>query len=279
LPDACTHNHWLENRCAKAFWGQQELPSFQRLLADTLAWANPQAGERWLDLGCGGGALTRGIWERTQGQVSTVVGVDCANINADAYERLRVRCQATEEQLQFICHNFSAGLGLFADDSFDHAVSGLSISYAEAWDAVSRTWNQTAYDRVLGEVWRVLRPGGRFVFSVNVPEPSWKTVALHSLRGLVHSSRPLHFLKKAWRMLRYGAWLKQQARCGRFHYLPSDTVAAKLYQVGYRTIRHGLSYSGQAYIFQAVKPTVPVEAGTCEAGRFHCPQAVDSSAI
>src|SRR5262249_37692805 len=57
-------NYWTDARCAKAFWGQQELPAYRRLLADTLDWAAPAAGERWLDLGCGGGAITTAIWER-----------------------------------------------------------------------------------------------------------------------------------------------------------------------------------------------------------------------
>ena len=29
-------------------------------------------------------------------------------------------------------------------------------------------------------------------------------------------------------MLRYGAWLKKEARAGRFHYLTADLVTAKL---------------------------------------------------
>src|SRR5438046_791587 len=29
-------NYWTDARCAKAFWGQHELPAYRRLLADTL---------------------------------------------------------------------------------------------------------------------------------------------------------------------------------------------------------------------------------------------------
>jgi ubiquinone/menaquinone biosynthesis C-methylase UbiE len=247
-------NYWTDARCAKAFWGQQELPAYRRLLADTLDWANPGPGERWLDLGCGGGAITTGIWQRTGGGVAQVVGVDCAAANADRYERLKASLYpAPGERVRFICHDFSSRLGLFADATFDHAVSGLSISYAEHYDEASGTWTETAYDRVLAEVRRVLRPGGRFVFSVNVPKPSWLKVGLWSLGGLFRSARPLQYIKKSWRMLRYGAWLKREARRGRFHYLPAETVSAKLRAAGYRASDCRLSYAGQAYIFRAVK--------------------------
>ena len=52
-------NYWPDDTCAKAFWSQRKLPPYRRLLADTAAWLDPQPGERWLDLGCGSGQLTR----------------------------------------------------------------------------------------------------------------------------------------------------------------------------------------------------------------------------
>jgi ubiquinone/menaquinone biosynthesis C-methylase UbiE len=248
-------NRWIESKCAKAFWGQHDLAPYQRLLADTLDWADPRPGQCWLDLGCGGGAVTRALWERSGGSVARVVGVDCAAANESAYRRLHETLSpAPGGRVRFVCHNFSAGLAPFQDGSFDHAVSGLSIQYAEDFDARTGTWTSAAYDRLLADVFRVLRPGGRFVFSVNVPEPSWLMVGLRSAGGFFRTSRPLRFLKTAWRMWTYGVWLKQEARRGRFHYLPAETVADKLSQAGYEQIEHRGSYAGQAYIFRAIKP-------------------------
>jgi ubiquinone/menaquinone biosynthesis C-methylase UbiE len=247
-------NYWTDAKCAKAFWTQHEIPPYRQLLADTINWANPQSGERWLDLGCGGGAITRALWERTGGRVAEVIGVDCAATNDQPYQRLReTLLPAPGERIQFVCHNFSDGLSLFGDHAFDHVVSGLSISYAESYDAATGRSTTAAYDRVLAEVWRVLRPGGRFVFSVNVPEPSWGKVGLHSLSALYQSRRPLRFLKQSFRMMRYGKWLKQEARLGRFHYLAHQVITAKLRDVGFVEVSHRLSYANQAYIFHAQK--------------------------
>ncbi|MDY3551979.1 class I SAM-dependent methyltransferase [Gemmata sp. JC717] len=249
---AGVQSFWPDPRCAKAFWGQHELPPYRQLLADTIDWAAPGPGDRWLDLGCGGGAITRTIWTRTGGTVAEVVGVDCAGVNAHAYDRLQASLSPPPgPRVRFLCHDFSRGLEPFADRTFDHVASGLSISYAESFD--HGAWTTRAYDRLLSEVFRVLRPGGRFVFSVNVPDPSWGRVARGSVLAALRSERPLRHLKRCWRMLRYGRWLKREARAGRFHYLPAAAVTAKLVEAGYAQIAHRLSYCDQAYIFRAVK--------------------------
>jgi ubiquinone/menaquinone biosynthesis C-methylase UbiE len=249
-------NHWPSAKCAKAFWSQQEFRPYRQLLTDTVDWCAPAAGERWLDLGCGSGPLSAALWEKSSGTVAEVVGLDCAAVNEQAYAKLRAKLTPPPgDRVRFACHNFSDGLPQLASGSFDHAVSGLSITYAESYSEAEGRWTTDAYDTVLAEVLRVIRPGGRFVFSVNVPEPSWLRVGLGSVGGVFRARRPLEFLKRSWRMMRYGAWLKRTARTGRFHYLPAAEVTAKLAAAGYTSIDHRLSYSRQAYIFRAVKPT------------------------
>ena len=251
-------NYWTDAKCAKAFWGQHELPPYRQLLTDTITWAAPAEGEHWLDLGCGGGAISKAIWEKTQGKVASVLGVDCGEANDLKYRQLQESLMPRPgNRVRFQCHNFSTGLHPFPDRSFDHAISGLSISYAESYDETTKTWNTLAYERLLREVFRILKPNGKFVFSVNVPEPSWLKVALSSLGGVFSTRRPLRFLKNSWRMMRYGKWLKEEARKGRFHYLTADKIRANLETAGFRDIEHGLSYVGQAYIFRARK--VPAE--------------------
>ena len=248
-------NCWPDNKCAKAFWSQQEVRPYKTLLGDTIEWCAPTAGERWLDLGCGGGPLSAALWTASAGSIAEVVGLDCAAINEDAYAKLRQTLTPPPgDRVRFECHNFSDGLAHIADDSFSHAVSGLSITYAESYSEAEERWTTQAYDTILAEVRRVIRPGGRFVFSVNVPEPSWFKVGVQSLGGLFGTTRTLEFLKRSLRMMKYGGWLKREARTGRFHYLPAEHVAAKLAAAGFEKIEHRLSYAKQAYVFRAHKP-------------------------
>jgi SAM-dependent methyltransferase len=156
--------------------------------------------------------------------------------------------------MRFVHADFSAGLASFADGQFDGAVSGLAIQYAESWDAVRGCWTTDAYDHLLAEVCRILRPGGSFVFSVNVPEPAWLKVAVVGLHAFFGAPRPLRFARNALRMLRYGRWLKHEARRGRFHYLPIETIVGKLGAAGFTAIEHRVSYAGQAYVVRCRRP-------------------------
>jgi SAM-dependent methyltransferase len=249
-----TVNYWPDSACARAFWGQQELPPYRRLLGDTAAWLEPRPGQRWLDLGCGCGQLTEALWEKGGGQLAEVVGLDCAAINEKAFQQIRARVQpAVGGQIRFFHADFSAGLKALPNGHFDGVVSGLAIQYAESFSDEKGCWTTDAYDHLLREVRRVLRRGGWFVFSVNVPEPAWGKVALRSLTGVFRARRLARYLKNAWRMWRYGTWLTREARRGRFHYLPLEAILDKLTIAGFVALERRKTYVGQAYLIRCRK--------------------------
>ena len=254
-------NYWPDDACAKAFWSQRELPPYRRLLADTLAWVNPRPGERWLDLGCGGGQLTRALWEKSGGTLGEIVALDCAAVNEAAITKLRdkMKLPASPDRVRFLHADFIAGLGRYPEASFDGVVSGLAIQYAESYSPERGEWTSDAYDQLLADVRRVLRRGGRFVFSVNVPEPAWLKVGLYGIPGFFRSRQPMRYLKNSLRMLRYGSWLKREARIGRFHYLPHEKIREKLQAAGFGGVDHRVSFAGQAYVFRCHCPAVALK--------------------
>ncbi len=257
---AMTLNYWPDSACARAFWGQQELPPYRQLLADTSAWLAPRAGERWLDLGCGCGKLTEALWHNSCGSVAEIVGLDCAADNALAFQELRGRARLADmdERIRFVHGDFSSGLRSWESGRFDGIVSGLSIQYAESYSQKLGRWTTEAYDRLLVNIRRLLRGGGSFVFSVNVPEPSFCKVALYSFWGAFDARRTVRYAEKAFRMWRYGAWLKREARQGRFHYLPLPTVVGKLKDIGFVDIEHRMTFAGQAYLIRCRKPLAKI---------------------
>jgi SAM-dependent methyltransferase len=157
------------------------------------------------------------------------------------------------DRLRFHHADFSHGLSQYPAGYFDGVVSGLAVQYAEFFCPTRGQWTTDAYDQLLSEVHRVLRPGGQFVFSVNVPNPSWTRVALHAMPGVFRLRRFLRYLKNSLRMWHYGSWLKREAQRGRFHYLPLAEVVCRLEAAGFGSVDHRLSFARQAYILRCRK--------------------------
>lgn len=219
-------------------------------MRDTIDAAAPRPGERWLDLGCGGGQLSEALCAAAGGPLASVLAIDCAAANAEAIARLA----AGGRPVRFDRGDLSHGLPNVPDGSLDGVVSGLAVTYAEDWDATAGRWTDRAYTRILAELCRVLRPGGRVALSVNVPEPNFWRVFWKSLGHGLRLRRVLKVGKNALRMQRYGTWLKEQARAGRFFYLPQGEVERRLRSAGFAEVSCRLSYAGQAFVFRATRP-------------------------
>jgi ubiquinone/menaquinone biosynthesis C-methylase UbiE len=248
-------NYWLDTACAQAFWDQQLALPYQELLRDTARWLDVRPGARWLDLGCGCGQLTALLWHQSGGQVGEIVAMDCNAANAAAIEKLKRRLLrgASPDRIRFAVGNFSDGLPQLADQDFDGIVSGLAISYAESRDPATGSYTDAAYDHLLAELCRVLKPQGRLVFSVNVPRVRFWPIFWKSLRQAHRISKPAKALVNALRMQRYGRWLQREAERGRFHYFPIAEIEQRLRWVGFASIQWRLSYARQAYVIAALK--------------------------
>ena len=258
-------NYWFDDSCAEAFWDQRRALPYRELLRDTAEWLEPSPGEAWLDLGCGCGQLTAELWRLSDGRLEKVVASDCAAINAGAIDRLRARLspQPAVEQVVFRLGDFSAGLGDLGTAAFDGVVSGLALSYAESRDPRTGRYDDTAFNWLLRELYRVLRPGGKLVFSINVPEPNFWKIFWHSLKRGVRIAHAGRLLLNILRMQRYGRWLKRQARKGRFHFLPLDDLLSRLRGAGFVEMETRLSYADQAHVIRAFKSK---RAGSLMAG-------------
>jgi SAM-dependent methyltransferase len=259
-------NYWLEDNCARAFWDQQHAVPYQELLRDTGQLVEPRPGERWLDLGCGGGQLTALLWRKSQGRVGQIIAFDCSPVNALAVGKIRdcLTPRPGPQQIEFVRGNFSHGLGVFPTASFDGVTSGLALSYAESWDPQTCRYTDAAYNRAMEEVYRVLKQGGRFVCSLNVPQARFWRIFWRSLHTAFRLSKPAKVLLNSVRMQRYGHWLQREAKRGRFHFFPLGVIVQRLEQIGFRIVETRLSYAKQAYLLSTLKAESHVpQCGRC----------------
>lgn len=218
----------------------------EELHHDTGRWLDPRPGERWLDLGCGDGRRTELIWHKSQGQVAEIVAMDTAAAHEEslALHCRQLRPAPRQEQIRFMAGNLNGGLPLFPDSTFDGIVCNLALAYAESRDPKTGRYTDAAYNRLLGDCRRVLRPGGRFVFSVHVPEPKvWPL-----FRQALGASPPAKALFDALQLQRYNSWLRRESRRGRFHFFTLPEIVVRLRQAGFAEWKSRLSCGGQAFV-------------------------------
>ncbi len=160
---------------------------------------------RGLDLGCGDGKLTALMLQRAGPR--RLVGVDL--------DTLEVRAAARSGLYEAV-HHAPAQCVPEADGSFEFVISNSVLEHVPMLEPVLR------------EVARVLRPGGRFLFTV--PGPGFHANLRGSLLPWVPRDRYLHDLDRRLAHLRYPTAADWQRLCrdaglrfdGCFNYLDRD---------------------------------------------------------
>ena len=110
------------------------------LASEVLAWIDPCHGQRWLDVGCGTGAMSEAL-------LASAAPLSLLGVDPSAAYLTAARARLEDTRVTFTVGE-SAALPL-ADCSVDQVVCALVLNFVP--DAVA----------ALGEMGRVLVPGGR----------------------------------------------------------------------------------------------------------------------
>jgi len=239
-------NLWLSRIVAFAYRYQQEARPYKELIRDFATFLRLTGGEKVLDIGCGSGRLIKLVLKEMKNPAREVIGLD-NSLSAINYARKNIK----SSKVSFVCSDISNGLPFLPQSGFDLIMAGLSIQYAQHWNG--QQWTDQAYIRVIKDIFQVLKPGGWFVFSVNVPNPDFSKVAKKSWQEIFFSRRLFLNLIVAAIMLWQAKWLVKKAAEGRFHYLPIERVTTILQNVGFTNISYKLSYAELAWVIACQK--------------------------
>jgi SAM-dependent methyltransferase len=249
-------NLWKSKLLAAAYSYQQKASPYIELLEATERYIHPGPHEKWLDLGCGSGRLIKSIWEKSHGQVASILGVDISFAGL-IYARnfmATFRPAPPKGRVNTIQADFNGTLTkLFRPGVFDGITAGLSICYVDNWDDTLGKWVVESYADLLRDVYVILKRGGSFIFSSCVPNPNFTKIALRSWKDLFLTWKaPIHLLAGAT-MFIHARWVQKCVREGRYHFPCLDRVLGLLVEIGFSNIEYELSYANQAWVFHAVK--------------------------
>jgi len=217
-----------------------------------------EPGDSVVDLGCGTGSFLTALIDSPQ--VPARICLSQVDYVADALRRIRDGGSARRASSKVNATYISADLELmtrnqwipFADTSQDAVLASLLISYVRRPEMLIR------------EVFRVLRPGGRFVLSALRPDADTSRIFVAGAEELrrgraleVFGEMESASLEESFRsFLNDAARLIELEERGVFHFWPEDEIANLLKQGGFRRVRvqHGFGTPPQALIAVGRKP-------------------------
>jgi demethylmenaquinone methyltransferase/2-methoxy-6-polyprenyl-1,4-benzoquinol methylase len=156
--EASMHKFW--NDYAEHYSLLRESRVYEQLMQQTLTLARIEAGVQCLDLACGPGNYVLEMAKKA----SNVVGVDYSEkMIAIAQNKL---CQSItlNKKISLIQMDVLDYIKTVPDNFFDVVISALLLSYVKQ------------ADEIVSEIYRILKPGGRFVMSNPRPDANFTQV-------------------------------------------------------------------------------------------------------
>ncbi|MHC5009969.1 MAG: class I SAM-dependent methyltransferase [Planctomycetota bacterium] len=201
---------------ARIYVKLQLSPVYQDLLAQTIAWTEVEAGDHCLDLGCGPGNYAAKMYE-AGGHVLAIDYSRAMLAHAKAlFDGLPRRGDSQGPALELLEENVVDFLGGVADATYDVVLASLFLAYVRD------------PGHVACEIFRILKPGGRFVMSNPMPEARFFRIFLKS------GWAAFRHLLSAIKLLRYSREFKRRARTGEFHFFSETETRALLEEAGFR---------------------------------------------
>lgn len=229
---------------------------FQELLDDTLDLAEPLPNESWLDISLGGHEWTSALVSSTSGRVEKVVELDCiaAHQSESVLKKLEGSTIQDRKKVDFLKGDLSQGLPQFSDGFFDGVLAGLSLSFAQSQDPLTGQFNDNAFRNIFQEIYRVLKPGGRLVFSIHIPEVDFGSILWRSIGLPGELTHPIRLFRNVCETISISRWVKEETARGRFHYLSIEALKALLHESGFPSIEWKKSLAEQAFVIRVDKP-------------------------
>lgn len=212
-------------------------PVYQEFIADTITRTEIRQGDLCLDLGCGPGYFASAM-HQAGGRVRAVDYSD-AMLNAaeEHFQEYRRSNPSASRELSLHHEDVHEFLRFTPSVSVDVVLASLCLAYTSDPEGLVR------------EIYRVLRPSGRFVMGNPVPDPRFDRILWRS------SWSALRYLPYAIQLLRYSYKIRNLERRGEFHFFSDSETLDLLSSAGFQKsdIDISRSFADTVLLTRAVK--------------------------
>ena len=246
---------WKNKLISFAYQYQKEAIPFRNMMKVFGDMIDFKKDSKILDIGSGCGRIIKLILEDIGMKAKQIEAID---ISSYSLKYARKNLKKFQEKCSITFHQKDISLPDCFDDwsknTFDLITAGFSVQYAQYWDKHKKQWTVQGYQNVLSSVFRILKPNGQFVFSVNTPNPDFSIIAKESKKVIfaIWWRIPL-MLFVAIVLVLQGKILTKAANKGKFNYLPIEKIIECLNSIGFRDITYQKTYSDLAWVISCKK--------------------------
>lgn len=232
------------NNYGKIYRHLEASTPYKNMLSDIAKIVAQHSFAKWLDAGCGPGTMINLIINN-QNNYDKIVGIDFDGVMLDqATRRLRHNSKVVIQS-----GDLSKNLA-FEDKSFNAILANLVLSYVIIFN--NKYTGSDALKEVLKEMYRLLSPGGLFIWTTPSEKVNFSKVFLASWRQVFNPFTP-KYIYYGPRVLSYAKKIQAKGEVGLYHFLDKEQIKNIMQDIGFINVEVKHTFAGQSYLVSANK--------------------------
>ena len=238
---------------AKIYYNLEKARPYYHLSKTIEEFIDPKLGDICLDVGCGHLKMSQIIWEKSERRIEKIIGIDI--VLRPARETLKKMGYSIPLEIRYA----SIGQKLpFPDGCFNVIVANLILPYVIDFEEKR---GKEAFKAVLGEMYRVLSPGGHMIWSTPKKNVHFQWVFVASIPDMLNIyeyivNKDVTRILQGTRILRHALEIQQKGRDGIYTFLPKKELEDLLLKTGFANLVWEETFARQVWVNRAEKPKV-----------------------
>lgn len=214
---------------AEIYYHLEDTKPYYDLARSIKELVGPRDKDIWLDVGCGPAKMSKMIWEKSKGKVKKIIGIDI--VLEPARETLSKLSKNVPFELRYA--NLAMRLP-FPDNFFNGIVANLCLSYVIDFEGEK---GEKAFESVLREIYRILKPGGHLVWSTPKHNVHFQWNFVHSIPDMLNIKKQITHgiigLSVGMKILKHALEIQKKGKKGIYTFLPKNELENLLFQIGF----------------------------------------------
>ena len=232
------------NNYAQFYHYLEKSDSYKELL-DSFGNMLPQEIKgNWVDFGSGSGSIVHLLAQRSRQNNGSILATDfdqtmLEQLNKKFSEFKNIRIKDLDISLSFS----------FPSEAFDGVTANLVLPYIIHHEG---DIGKKSFEKILKEIYRILKPGGYFIWSSPKCGVNFSRVFFSSWRNILDYNN-LEHLYYGPAILEQALKIQHKGRCGIYHFLKTEDLSDMLSRIGFKDIKFERSMSKQVDIISCRK--------------------------